>query len=60
MVDEAAAIADLEKKKKALNKKIKQIEELKVRQANGEGLNAEQIAKIGTENSLREELASLK
>jgi uncharacterized protein with WD repeat len=59
-LDEAAAAADLEKKKKALNKKIKQIEELKARQSNGESLNAEQIAKITTEGSLRTELAALK
>jgi translation initiation factor 2A len=59
-VDEAAAVADLEKKKKALTKKLKQIEDLKTRQAAGESLNAEQVAKIQTEAALRGELAALK
>jgi translation initiation factor 2A len=59
-VDEAVAVADLEKKKKALLKKLKQIDELKGRQAAGEPLNAEQIAKIQTETALREDLAALK
>jgi translation initiation factor 2A len=59
-LDEAVAAADLDKKKKALSKKIKQIEELKTRQSNGETLNAEQVAKIATEESLKAELTALK
>lgn len=59
IVDQAVAAADLDKKKKALNKKLKQIEELKTKQASGETLNAEQLNKITTESELRQELANL-
>lgn len=59
IIDEAVAAADLDKKKKALNKKLKQIDELKIKQANGESLNSEQLNKIATENDLRQELANL-
>lgn len=48
-----------EKKKKALNKKIRQITELEQRAIKGETLNEEQREKIKKGKSLREELAKL-
>ncbi|KAJ1022343.1 hypothetical protein NDA13_005253 [Ustilago tritici] len=51
--------ANLEKKVRNLNKKLKAIEELKMRQAGGEKLEAMQLAKIAAEDEVRKELATL-
>jgi uncharacterized protein with WD repeat len=57
---EAAANVDPEKKMKALQKKLKQIEDLKTRQAGGEALNADQKAKLTAEAEIREQMSKLK
>lgn len=49
----------IEKKIKALNKKIRQIEELEQRMIKGESLNDEQKEKVKKGKSLRDELAKL-
>ena len=49
----------VEKKIRNLNKKLKAIEELKLRQASGEKLEMTQIQKIQSENDIRNELAQL-
>lgn len=48
-----------EKKVRSLLKKIRAIDDLKMRQAGGEKLEDTQIKKIGTEESIRKELAGL-
>ncbi|KAJ9666540.1 hypothetical protein H2201_003463 [Coniosporium apollinis] len=48
-----------EKKKRSLLKKIRAIEDLKMRQAGGEKLEDTQVKKIGTEASIRKELSAL-
>ncbi|EON66974.1 hypothetical protein W97_06090 [Coniosporium apollinis CBS 100218] len=48
-----------EKKKRSLLKKIRAIEDLKMRQAGGEKLEDTQVKKIGTEVSIRKELSAL-
>lgn len=55
----SASAANQEKRLRNLNKKLKAIEELKMRQAGGEKLEAMQLAKISAEKEVREELASL-
>lgn len=50
---------DPAKKKKALEKKLKQIDELKKRAAGGEALNADQQEKLASEEELRQQLAAL-
>lgn len=54
-----ASAANLEKRVRNLNKKLKAIEELKLRQAGGEKLEAMQLAKIAAEDEVRKELATL-
>jgi translation initiation factor 2A len=51
--------ANREKRAKALQKKLKQIEEIKTRIAAGQAVDAEQRKKVESEASLREELRSL-
>jgi uncharacterized protein with WD repeat len=53
------AAQDAEKKMKGLAKKLKQIEELKKRQAAGEVLNADQRQKLETEEGIRQQIAAL-
>lgn len=48
-----------EKKRRALHKKLRAIEDLKMRQANGEKLEDTQIKKIATEAEVRKELEKL-
>ncbi|KAF2197412.1 translation initiation factor eIF-2A [Delitschia confertaspora ATCC 74209] len=48
-----------DKKVRSLLKKIRAIDELKMRQAGGEKLEDTQVKKIGTEESIRKELAGL-
>jgi len=48
-----------EKKRRALHKKLRAIEELKMRQASGEKLEDTQIKKIATESEIRRELDKL-
>jgi translation initiation factor 2A len=48
-----------EKKIRGLLKKLRAIEDLKVRQANGDKLEDTQVQKISTENSVRADLAKL-
>lgn len=48
-----------EKKTRSLLKKLRAIEDLKMRQASGEKLEDTQVKKISTEESIRKELASL-
>jgi translation initiation factor 2A len=48
-----------DKKIRGLLKKVRAIDELKMRQAGGEKLEDTQIKKIGTEDSIRKELSSL-
>ncbi len=48
------------KKKKALVKKLKQIQELKEKRAAGQALNADQVKKIESEESIRSEIEQLK
>jgi len=50
---------DPEKRKKTIARKLRDIETLKQRQANGDNLNSAQLTKIGTEASLRVELGEL-
>jgi len=50
---------DPEKRKKAIARKLRDIEILKQRQANGDNLNLAQLTKIGTEANLRVELGEL-
>ena len=50
---------DPEKKAKALQKKLKQIDELKKRAAGGEKLNEDQQSKLSSEVELRQQLAAL-
>lgn len=49
----------LDKKVRALTKKLRAIDELKMRQAGGEKLELSQVSKIQTEESVRRELDSL-
>lgn len=53
------ASMDPAKKKKALEKKLKQIDELKKRASGGEALNADQKEKLATEEEIRQQLAAL-
>ena len=48
-----------DKKIRGLLKKVRAIDELKMRQAGGEKLEDTQVKKIGTEESIRRELAGL-
>jgi len=48
-----------EKKLRALHKKLRAIEDLKMRQAGGEKLELSQISKIRTEESVKQELDAL-
>lgn len=48
-----------EKKRRALHKKLRAIEELKMRQASGEKLEDTQVKKIATESEIRRELDKL-
>ncbi|KAJ0411399.1 hypothetical protein ATCC90586_004385 [Pythium insidiosum] len=48
-----------QKKLKAINKKLKQIDELKAKQAAGQTLNEDQLQKLESEVALREEAAEL-
>ena len=48
-----------DKKVRSLLKKIRAIDDLKMRQAGGEKLEDTQIKKIGTEDSIRKELEGL-
>ncbi|KAJ3395275.1 hypothetical protein HDU84_000042 [Entophlyctis sp. JEL0112] len=50
---------EIEKKVKAVQKKLKQIAELKKKQAGGDALEITQVQKIATEDSLLKELAEL-
>jgi translation initiation factor 2A len=50
---------DLEKKIKTIQKKLKQIQELKEKQAAGQTLELTQISKIDSESALQMELESL-
>ncbi|RKP06566.1 eukaryotic translation initiation factor eIF2A-domain-containing protein [Thamnocephalis sphaerospora] len=52
-------MTETEKKIKAVNRKLKQIEELKERLDKGDKLELTQMQKIETESALRKELASL-
>jgi translation initiation factor 2A len=55
----AAANAQSDKKLRGLLKKLRAIEDLKMRQAAGERLEATQVQKIGTEDGVRRELEAL-
>lgn len=55
-----SAATEKEKKIKALQKKLRQIEELKAKQSSGTSLNAEQLDKVTKAKSLEEELSKLK
>ncbi|KAH8824279.1 eukaryotic translation initiation factor eIF2A-domain-containing protein [Flagelloscypha sp. PMI_526] len=57
--DAAAELDSVAKKARNLNKKLKAIEELKVRFAKGEKLEATQIRKMEGEEEIRKELAKL-
>uniref|UniRef100_A0A6B2L031 Eukaryotic translation initiation factor 2A n=1 Tax=Arcella intermedia TaxID=1963864 RepID=A0A6B2L031_9EUKA len=48
-----------EKRKRTITKKLREIEALKLRQTNGETLNAAQITKISSEGNLKDELNKL-
>ena len=48
-----------DKKIRSLLKKIRAIDDLKMRQAGGEKLEDTQVKKIGTEDSIRKDLAQL-
>jgi len=52
--------AENQKRIKALNKKLRQIEQLKQRQQEGAQLNEQELKKVKTEADLRKEIASLK
>ena len=54
-----AKIAELEKKRVALSRKIRQIEQLKEKQAAGQHLETNQLDKLTTEPALREEMKTL-
>ncbi|KAI8584315.1 hypothetical protein K450DRAFT_296454 [Umbelopsis ramanniana AG] len=56
----SSAATEKEKKIKALQKKLRQIDELKAKQNSGTSLNAEQLDKITKAKSLEEELSKLK
>jgi translation initiation factor 2A len=47
-----------EKKVRSLLKKLRAIDDLKMRQAGGEKLEGTQVLKIGTEEQVRKELAT--
>ena len=49
---------DIEKKIKNLNKKLKQIDDLKMKQATGAQLELTQIQKIATEEELLKEVSN--
>jgi len=55
----AAAAEDPVKRKKAFQKKLKQIDDLKARAAGGEELNEDQQQKLASEVDLREQMAKL-
>jgi partner of Y14 and mago len=55
-----SAATEKEKKIKALQKKLRQIDELKAKKSSGTSLNAEQLDKITKAKSLEEELSKLK
>ncbi|KAH8550556.1 partner of Y14 and mago [Umbelopsis sp. PMI_123] len=50
---------EMEKRIKALQKKLRQIDELKAKKSSGTSLNAEQLDKIAKAKSLEEELSKL-
>lgn len=54
-----SAISDVDKKIRNLQKKLRAIEELKVRRANGDALEATQLTKIDTEAAVQNELRAL-
>ncbi|KAF7791046.1 hypothetical protein EIP86_002006 [Pleurotus ostreatoroseus] len=56
---DSGALDPIAKKVRNLNKKLKAIEELKVKQQKGERLEVTQVKKIETEADIRKELASL-
>ncbi|GAB5592265.1 hypothetical protein Unana1_07165 [Umbelopsis nana] len=56
----ASATSDKEKKIKGLQKKLRQIDDLKTKQKSGEQLNADQLDKISKAKSLEDELSQLK
>ena len=51
--------ADTAKRLRNLQKKLRQVQQLKEKQAKGEPLEPEQLAKIGSEAGLAEEIQSL-
>eukprot|EP00931_Biecheleriopsis_adriatica_P090019 TRINITY_DN6406_c1_g1_i1.p1 TRINITY_DN6406_c1_g1~~TRINITY_DN6406_c1_g1_i1.p1 ORF type:complete len:475 (+),score=142.85 TRINITY_DN6406_c1_g1_i1:136-1560(+) len=56
---QAAPMSATDKKKKALQKKLRQIEEVEEKQRNGEKLNADQLAKLATRAAIEAEIAQL-
>eukprot|EP00930_Biecheleria_cincta_P009595 TRINITY_DN11135_c5_g1_i1.p1 TRINITY_DN11135_c5_g1~~TRINITY_DN11135_c5_g1_i1.p1 ORF type:complete len:462 (+),score=141.78 TRINITY_DN11135_c5_g1_i1:85-1470(+) len=58
-VPAASAALSADKRKKALQKKLRQIAELEERQTKGETLNKEELAKIGSKASIEAEMAEL-
>lgn len=50
---------DIDKKVKALKKKIRQVEELEERQAKGEEMNEAQLEKITKKPEVQKEMATL-
>eukprot|EP00603_Paraphysomonas_imperforata_P006993 CAMPEP_0114415412 /NCGR_PEP_ID=MMETSP0103-20121206/1897_1 /TAXON_ID=37642 ORGANISM="Paraphysomonas imperforata, Strain PA2" /NCGR_SAMPLE_ID=MMETSP0103 /ASSEMBLY_ACC=CAM_ASM_000201 /LENGTH=636 /DNA_ID=CAMNT_0001583597 /DNA_START=45 /DNA_END=1956 /DNA_ORIENTATION=+ len=56
---EEVVVVDKEKKIKNLRKKLKQVTELKGKQASGENMNPDQLKKIETEGDILKELALL-
>lgn len=55
----ALTAEEKEKKAKNLRKKLKQIQELKAKQVAGEELTPEQVAKIGTEHEVEQQLQEI-
>ena len=53
------AAADSAKRLRNLQKTLRQVQQLKERQANGETLEPEQVAKIGSEAGLQAEIEEL-
>lgn len=54
-----STLSSSERRLKSLNKKLQQIEELKIRKIKGEKLELTQVAKIDTEAALRSEIEEL-
>ncbi|KAF2459461.1 eukaryotic translation initiation factor eIF2A-domain-containing protein [Lineolata rhizophorae] len=57
--DAAAGLGPTDKKLRSLHKKMRAIEELKMRQARGEKLEDTQVKKIATEEEIRKQLAEM-